>query len=260
MGSVCSNGFVCGDLEDEACRGCSFTECQDKAIASNSVGFSYAGTSVPGKGYCRLCDEANLSFAESSIYAWGTYSKTTDLPCTDAWDTCNAATHCAALSFQCPVTCGACGCPRPAQGRFGYNEIFCNKWKGLCDVECDVKYGCQKECGTCSEDVCTFVTGDITDKSEDEVGETKDGFKNIAQTAQECAKWVRHIKRDATGATWQPSNKRCWAEYGTNIDSSATSYVTCKFEGCIKYNKYPHQDECWTCVKGKCGKCEQKGK
>ena len=74
MGSACSNGLICGSYpEDEACRGCSFTECQEHAIASNSFAFSYVGTFTK---HCRLCDEADLSSASSDSNPWGTYVKT----------------------------------------------------------------------------------------------------------------------------------------------------------------------------------------
>ena len=70
MGSQCSNGLLCGTNTE--CSGCSFTECQEHAIASNSFAFSYRGTSMK---WCRLCDEADLSSASSTSYPWGTYAK-----------------------------------------------------------------------------------------------------------------------------------------------------------------------------------------
>ena len=74
MGSACSNGLICGTYPVvEACRGCSFTECQERAIVRNSFAFSYRGTSTK---WCRLCDEAGLSSASSTDNPWGTYVKT----------------------------------------------------------------------------------------------------------------------------------------------------------------------------------------
>ena len=74
MGLPCSDGLVCGTYpEDEACRRCSFTECQEHAIVRNSFAFSYRGTSTK---WCMLCDEADLSSASSDSNPWGTYVKT----------------------------------------------------------------------------------------------------------------------------------------------------------------------------------------
>ena len=74
MGSACINGLICGSYpEDEACSGCSFTECQEHAIASNSFAFSYSGTFTK---HCRLCDEADLSSASITSNPWGIYAKT----------------------------------------------------------------------------------------------------------------------------------------------------------------------------------------
>ena len=74
MGSACINGLICGSYpEDEACSGCSFTECQEHAIASNSFAFSYVWTFTK---HCRLCDEADLSSASRTSNPWGIYAKT----------------------------------------------------------------------------------------------------------------------------------------------------------------------------------------
>ena len=63
---------------------------------------------------------------------------------------------------------------------------------------------------------------------ETEVGERKNGFNNIVETAQDCEIYVRAYDTKATGATYQPSNKRCWAEYGNKVKGG---FETCKFEG-----------------------------
>ena len=79
---------------------------------------------------------------------------------------------------------------------------------------------------------CTFETGDITGGTEKEIGRRGKLFKNIADTDQDCAKLVLEDNSDATGATYQPSNKRCWGEYGSKkISSDAASYRTCVFDG-----------------------------
>ena len=74
MGSACINGLICGSYpENEACSGCSFTECQEHAIASNSFAFSYRETFTK---HCRLSDEADLSSASRTGNTWGIYAKT----------------------------------------------------------------------------------------------------------------------------------------------------------------------------------------
>ena len=69
MGSACSDGLLCGSSENEACRSCSFDECQEHAFAKNSFAFSYRGTRTK---WCRLCDEADLRSAMTQK-DWGTY-------------------------------------------------------------------------------------------------------------------------------------------------------------------------------------------
>ena len=68
---------------------------------------------------------------------------------------------------------------------------------------------------------CTFVVGDTSGGDELEV--------DNAETEEKCAENVKSEKPDATGATWEPSSKQCWAEYGNYVDSSSTDYRTCLF-------------------------------
>ena len=70
---------------------------------------------------------------------------------------------------------------------------------------------------------CKFVVGDTSGGKELEVAE--------AETDAICAENVKKEKPDATGATWKPSSKQCWAEYGNGVDSSSTDYRTCLFQG-----------------------------
>ena len=44
-----------------------------------------------------------------------------------------------------------------------------------------------------------------------------------------CAVLVMLTVRTANGATWGPSNKRCYAEFGATGHNSASSWVTCMF-------------------------------
>ena len=70
MGSACSDGLVCASGV-EKCGSCSFDECQEYAISSNSDAFSYRGT---GTKRCRLCNYKDLS-SLSNYADWGTYAK-----------------------------------------------------------------------------------------------------------------------------------------------------------------------------------------
>ena len=70
---------------------------------------------------------------------------------------------------------------------------------------------------------CEFAVGDTTGGEEQEV--------TGAKTEQDCAANVRLYKPHATGATWQPSTKWCWGEFGNTIDSSSAKYRTCLFKG-----------------------------
>ena len=68
---------------------------------------------------------------------------------------------------------------------------------------------------------CTFVDGDTSGGVELEVAN--------AETEQKCAENVKKEQPNATGATWLPSSKKCWAEYGYEVDPSKTDYRTCLF-------------------------------
>ena len=77
---------------------------------------------------------------------------------------------------------------------------------------------------------CTFVVGDTSGTcssgyfcGELEVAE--------AETEQKCAENVKKEKPNARGATWEPSSKQCWAEYGKNVDFSSIDHRTCLFRG-----------------------------
>ena len=59
---------------------------------------------------------------------------------------------------------------------------------------------------------CEFTVGDT--------GGGKEYKVNAAETDQECAKNVKLARPGATGATWNPSTKKCWAETGRNVDTS----------------------------------------
>ena len=50
-----TNGISCGT---EVCQSCSFNECQQHAIASNSFAFSYRGSDTK---WCKLCNRADVS-------------------------------------------------------------------------------------------------------------------------------------------------------------------------------------------------------
>ena len=54
---------------------------------------------------------------------------------------------------------------------------------------------------------------------------------STAETEQTCAENVKKEQPNATGATWLPSSKKCWAEYGYEVDPSKTDYRTCLFQG-----------------------------
>ena len=43
-GLNCSKGMFCGDLNNEACRNCSFTDCRNHARDSKSFSFSYTSS------------------------------------------------------------------------------------------------------------------------------------------------------------------------------------------------------------------------
>ena len=68
---------------------------------------------------------------------------------------------------------------------------------------------------------CEFTDGDMTEGDEHPVDD--------ADTEEACAKNVRlsMYSKKATGATWEPNTKQCWAETGYSIDASATRYRTC---------------------------------
>ena len=65
-----STGASCGT---EVCQSCSFNECQQHAIASNSFAFSYRGT---GTKWCKLCTRTEVS-TQGTAHAqdWGIYVK-----------------------------------------------------------------------------------------------------------------------------------------------------------------------------------------
>ena len=54
-----SRGASCGT---EVCQSCSFNECQQHAIASNSFAFSYRGSDTK---WCKLCNRADVSASGS---------------------------------------------------------------------------------------------------------------------------------------------------------------------------------------------------
>ena len=72
---------------------------------------------------------------------------------------------------------------------------------------------------------CEFTIGDTQGGAEYKV--------NDASTEEGCAKNVRlsSYSHKATGATWEPYTKECWAETGNLIVASKTSYRTCHFQG-----------------------------
>jgi len=69
---------------------------------------------------------------------------------------------------------------------------------------------------------CEFTSGDTTGGPEYQVDK--------ADTAEGCAKNVRlsTYSHKATGATWNPESKQCWAETGNSIAASSV-YRTCHF-------------------------------
>ena len=69
---------------------------------------------------------------------------------------------------------------------------------------------------------CEFTSGDTTGGPEYQVDK--------ADTAEGCAKNVRlsTYSHKATGATWNPKSKKCWAETGNSITASP-DYRTCHF-------------------------------
>ena len=80
-------------------------------------------------------------------------------------------------------------------------------------------------------DSCTFSIGDVSGE------ETQ--LSAIPDTEIDCASLVIAQHPSATGATYQPSSKTCFAKFGDYIDPNFNSYRSCLFaSGNIAFNKY----------------------
>ena len=73
---------------------------------------------------------------------------------------------------------------------------------------------------------CTFSDGDVQGGTQEELGRT-DNENN-------CASLVMEEREVATGATWNPGQGKCWAEFGARIVGSS-AYRTCLFKSSNKY-------------------------
>jgi len=75
------------------------------------------------------------------------------------------------------------------------------------------------------ESGCTFSDGDIIDRD----SRTEKLMTEKAETEKDCESLVLEKQGAyASGATWDPANKRCWAEFGNTIKASSV-YRTCLF-------------------------------
>ena len=46
----------------------------------------------------------------------------------------------------------------------------------------------------------------------------------------ECVLLVKGTRPTASGVTFKPSHKKCWAEFGTTGRTTESNYETCKFD------------------------------
>ena len=67
---------------------------------------------------------------------------------------------------------------------------------------------------------CIFYDGDVKGGREEQLG--------LTWTEEKCAELVAKERPYATGATWQESPSKCWAEFGNNIEFTH-NYRTCLF-------------------------------
>ena len=57
------------------CTGCTFEECKEHAVKSNSKGFAYGGDKLN----CRVCDDSAFQNLQTTKQAWGLYVKSGNL-------------------------------------------------------------------------------------------------------------------------------------------------------------------------------------